>query len=185
MGFFKSVMQFIAKASIPVYRFENNRLVFKVGSDNLYFYELDDYDIKTRHDPYVISAYTLTTKDIHLEFMKVDSDVHWNADCLSIYEDLIKEKLKIKRLEVLEERDIETYCFKTYKADNSFIFHIIYVYTSLSNLIVIDTKGKLYKELLIKLDSSYQYSFDNEEKGEVNFNLSLVKENSMRSYFAL
>lgn len=185
MGILKNIMQFIAKATIPTYRFENNNLLFKIGSDKFYSYELEEYDIKTRHDPYVISAYTLVTKNIHLEFMRFDNDVNLNANILSVYEDLIKEKLKIKRLEVIEEKDIDTYCFKTYKADNSFIFHIVSLYTSFSELIIIDTKGRLYKELLLSLDSNYVYTFDEEQKGDVNFSISLVKENSMRSYFGV
>ncbi|QKF81579.1 hypothetical protein [Halarcobacter ebronensis] len=183
--FFKKFFEYLAKATLPIYRFENNRLYFRFDNDQYYKYELLDYDIKTRHDSYVIEGYTLSNADIHLEYIKVESDVSWNVEVVSAYEDLIKEKLKIGSLKVLEEKNIKTYTFKTYKADDSFVFHLIFIYTTSSNLLIIDTKGTLYKELISRFDSTYEYKYKEEQKGDINFNISIIKENSMRSYFGL
>lgn len=60
---------------------------------------------------------------------------------------------------------------------------MIYVYSISSELFVIDVKGNLYKNLLLSLNKNYKYCYENEQKGDINFNISLVKENSMRGFF--
>ena len=185
MGFFKQITDYIARATLPIYKFENNRLFFKVENDQYYEYELVNYEIKTRHDPYVLEAYTLSTKDIFLEYIKNDSNVSWSGQALSLYEGFIKEKLKIDELKVLEDSDIGNYTFRVYNIDKSFVIHIIYIYTASSNIIIIDAKGVLYKALRQNLDTSYKYSFDDMNRGEINFNISMVKENCLRGYFGL
>lgn len=183
MGFFKKILSNIFSASMPTYKFQDNKLYFKTELEDYFEYELGEYDLKTRHDPFVYEAYTISTKEIFLEFLKTDSNASWNGQPLSLYEGFFKKKLGIKYLEPIENKEISNYVFKTYRVNDSFILHMIYVYGSSSELFLIDTKGNLYKELLITLNKNYKYRFDEEEKGEVNFNISLVKENSMRGFF--
>ncbi len=183
MSFFKKIINFIAKASIPSFKFENNQLYFKLRNDEFYEYELVDYEIKTRHDSYIFEAYTLNTKDIFLEYIKVDVNTQWNGQALSLFEGFFKEKLNIGDIEVLEKKEIGTYTFKIYKLDDSFILHMIYIYSVSSDVIILDTKGDLYKNLLFRLDGKYEYRFDNEEKGDINFNISMVKENWLKGFF--
>lgn len=183
MSIFKKIINYISKASIPTYKFENNRLYFKLKNNDFYEYLLDDYDVKTRYDPYVIHAYTLKTQNIYLEYIKDDPNTQWNGQALSLYEGFLTEKLKIKDFTLLEKKEIENYTFKIYEIDESFIIHIIYIYGSSSNIIIIDAKGNLYKNLREKLDREYQYKYDDKEKGQINFDISLVRENNQRGYF--
>lgn len=104
MGILKKIADFIAKASMPTYKFENNKLFFKLSNDQYYEYELNDYDIKTRHDSYINEAYTLSTNDIFMEYIKCDQNVQWKGQALSIYEGFIKEKLNINELDTLEKK---------------------------------------------------------------------------------
>lgn len=182
MGFFNKIVDFIAKASLPTYKFENNQLHFKLKTDEYFDYDLENYEMKTRHDPYALEAYTIRTNNIFLEYIRLDNNASWNGQPLSIYQGFLKEKLNIKDFELLEKEEINNYNFKTYKIDKSFILHIIYIYTSISDIIIIDTSGNLYKNLLSKLDEKYLYKFDKEEKGSVNFNISIVRENCFRNY---
>lgn len=62
---------------------------------------------------------------------------------------------------------------------------MIYIYSPVLNIMILDTKGDLYKNLLLKLDSKYEYKYSSYNRGDVNFNISIVKENSIRSYFGL
>ena len=183
MGFFNKIAKFIASASIPTYKFEDNKLIFKVKAEEFYEYDLSNYEIKTRHDSYVIEAYTLNNQDIFLEYIRLDNTTTWNGQALSLYESFFKEKLNIKEFNTMEKKELGNYVFKTYKINDSFVLHMIYIYTTNSDIIILDTKGNLYKNLLFRLDGKYEYKFENEEKGDINFNISLVKENSLKGFF--
>lgn len=183
MSFFNKILKFIANASIPTYKFEDNKLHFKVKSEELYEYELELYDMKTRHDPFVLEAYTLNSQNVFLEYIRTDANAQWHGQPLSVYEGFFKEKLNIKELKTLEKNEIDHYVFKTYKVDDSLILHMIYIYGSCLDIMIWDTKGDLYKQLLFRVDGNYEYNFDNETKGDVNFNISIVKENALRGYF--
>lgn len=183
MGFFQKIANFIAKASIPSYKFENNQLHFKLRNDEFFKYDLIDYEMKTRHDSYIMEAYTLSTQDIFLEYIRLDTSAAWRGQPLSLFEGFFKEKLKIRSFDVLENKEISNYTFKVYKIDDSFVFHMIYISTAVSDLMIIDTKGELYKDLIFRLDGKYTYKYDKEEKGSVNFNISMVKENCIKGFF--
>ncbi len=183
MGIFQKVLNFIARASIPIFKFENNYLFFKLKNDEFYKYELKKYDVKTRHDPFILEAYTLNTKDIFLEYIRVDQNTFWNGQAFSLYEDFFKEKLDISSFETIEKKEVENYTFETKRVNESFVLHMIYIYMVNIDIIIVDMKGELYKNLLFRLDRNYLYKFNEEEKGEVNFNISLVKENCTRSFF--
>lgn len=185
MGFFKNIVDYIVKNSIPMYRFENNSLCFKLPDGNFYEYPVEDYDIKTRHDPYIIHAYTLKTKELFLEHIKNDQSTQWNGQALSLYKGFLRDKLKIKELNLLEKKEIGNYTFKIYEIDESFIIHIIYIFGSSSDTIIIDAKGSLYKGLRQKIEPLYEYKYEQKEKGEINFDISIVKENNLGGYFGL
>lgn len=182
MGFFDKVLKFIATAAIPTYKFEDDKLHFKVKTEEFYEYDLGYFDMKTRHDTFVLEAYTLRTDDIFLEFIRIDNNTQWESHALSLYESFFKEKLLIKSMDVIEKIVIDHYTFKTYKINDSFVLHLIHIYTAVSDIIIVDTKGELYKQILFRLDGKYEYKFDNEEKGEVNFNISMIKENCIRNF---
>lgn len=182
MGFIKDLFGNFMKLSRPVFSFVDNQLQFKINSDFFFKYTLEDYDVKTRHDPYIFEAYTLHNEDIFLEYIKDDFNTNWNGQALSLYEGFFKEKLRIYSWEVLESIDIDPYTFKTIKINNNFVLHIVYVYDISTNVIIIDTKGDLYKNLHVCLNANYEYKFANDLKGEINFNISLVKENSIKGF---
>lgn len=183
MGFFKKLLNMIASASLPTYKFENNKLQLKTDTDNYYEYDLDEYDIKTRHDPFVLEAYTLTSRDIFIEYIKTDSNTSWTGHALSLYESFFKEKLNVQESETLEKKEISNYVFQVIKINDSFVIHLIYIYTGNSNIIIVDMKGSLYQGLRVSFDKNYEYKYTDVEKGEVNFNISMVKENCLRGFF--
>lgn len=183
MNIFQKIIKFIVTASIPTFKFEDDKLHFKIKSDEFYEYDLGEYNIKTRHDPFVVEAYTLDSKDIFLEYIKLDNNAQWNGLSLSLFETFFKEKLKIDDLEVIEKKEHGHYTFKTYKLNNSFNIHLVFISTVSLDIMILDTKGYLYKNLLFRLDDNYKYKFDKEEKGDINFNISMVKENSIKGFF--
>ena len=62
---------------------------FKIDSDNTFKYTLSNIDTKTRHDPYIIDAYTLSANEIYLEYIHTDIDVSWNGQALSFFISLL------------------------------------------------------------------------------------------------
>jgi len=183
MGILQKIFKVIANASMPTYKFENNKLSFKLDSEDYFEYDLKNYDIKTRHDPFVLEAYTLNNDEIFLEYIKTDSSTSWNGQALSFYENFFKEKLQIRDFDTIENKEINNYVFKVKKIDEAFVLHIVYIWGANTDIIIVDMKGDLYKSLLTKLDSKYNYKFEEEEKGTVNFNISLVKENCLQGFF--
>lgn len=183
MGFFKNIINSIVKASHPLFVFESQALKFFLNSDEYYDFPISGYDIKTRHDPFVMEAYTLKNNDLFLEFIKVHSDSTWNGQPRSLYESFIKSELKLKSLEILEREDIGNYEFTTYRVNNSFILHMIYIWEVNKDIFILDTKGKLFSSILSQLKENYTYSYENDEKGEINFDISLVKNNAFHNYF--
>lgn len=183
MGFFKKIMKSILQASIPPFVFENNQLNFHLSNEDTISYDLGTYDLKTRHDPYSFEAYTLKNSDIHLEYIKLDINASWNGLSRSFYESLLKEKLKLKSMDVLKREEFGHFEFTTYKINDSFILHLIFIWEVQKDIFIIDTKGELFKDLLTHLKDDYVYEYDNEEKGSINFDISLVKNNAFHSYF--
>ncbi|RXK00220.1 hypothetical protein CRU98_03420 [Arcobacter sp. CECT 8986] len=183
MGFFKTILKSFFKVSRPIFSMEENILRFKVNSDYFYEFTLDNFEIKTRHDPYVIDAYTLKSKDIYLEHIRVDSDVIWNADALSIYENFLVEQLKLKEIKVVEHKKFEHYEFIVYKIDSTFIIPLIYIWEGSKDVFILDFDSSLYRKLLLQMDKSYRFEFKSEDILRVDFDSSLVKLNAFKSYF--
>jgi len=183
MGFFKNLLNNIAKAARPIYTFKDNTLTFKISSEESHSYALEDYDLKSRHDPYVSEAYTLYNKDIFLEYIRIANDTTWNGSAINFYENMFKDELKIKTLKILEDFEVDTYVFKIFEIDEQFIVFFIYIYEVNKDVFIIDTKGELYNSLASKKIHDYVGKYQDSLKGDVNFNMSLVKQNSQHEYF--
>ena len=70
-----------------------------------------------------------------------------------------------------------------YKIDYQYIVNVIYIYEINKEVFIIDTKGELYENLLNFFDKTYLYKFEKNPIDYKNLNISLVKNNAMKSYF--
>lgn len=181
----KTIFKKIAKLSIPYMTLEENDLKFKISSDDHTFkYTLLNIETKTRHDAYILEAYTLSADDIYLEYIHIDADVSWNGQALSFFISLLKEHIKAKKFELLEKEEFPHYEFLTYKVDDKYILNIIYIYEMHKEVFIIDKKSDLYKKLLKNFNKEYIYQFTkNDDSIPSIVNLSLVKNNAMNGYF--
>uniref|UniRef100_UPI0040482ABE hypothetical protein n=1 Tax=Aliarcobacter sp. TaxID=2321116 RepID=UPI0040482ABE len=72
MGFIldglKSVFKTLTKLSRPTFTLGENELIFKIDSDVFYKYQISNIETKTRHDPYILDAYTLTSNKLYIWF---------------------------------------------------------------------------------------------------------------------
>ena len=182
----KMIFKTITKLSRPYVSLEENDLKFKIDSDNTFKYTLSNIDTKTRHDPYIIDAYTLSANEIYLEYIHTDIDVSWNGQALSFFIGLLKDNINAKIFDLVEKEEFSHYEFLTYKVDNSYFLNVIYIYEVSKEVFIVDKKAELYEKLLKNFKKDYVYRF---EKNSNNIpkieNLSLVKNNAMNSYFAI
>lgn len=182
---FKSLFKTIKKLSRPYFSLEENELKFKIDSDTFYIFPITNIETKTRFDSYVLDAYTLKADNLHLEYIHTADDISWNGQALSFFKDLLKESIKAKSMELLEKKEFGHYEFLVYEIDNNFILNIIYIYEVNKEVFIVDTKGELYENLLKNFDKTYEYNFERKAINSIDLNLSLVKNNTMKSYFAL
>ena len=180
----KSFFKTIKKLSRPYFSLEENELKFKIDSDNFYIFPIFNIEIKTRHDPYVLDAYTLQIKDIYIEYIHTDNDVSWNAQALSLFQNLLKDTLKFRSMELLEKKEFKHYEFLVYKINNEYILNIIYIYEIDKEVFIVDSKGELFEGLLKNFEKKYVYNFEKNKNISLSLNVSLVKNNAMNSYFS-
>lgn len=182
---FNSFFKTISKLSRPYYILEENQLKFRIDHDSFYTFPIENIEIKTRYDSYILEAYTLKADDIYVEYINTQNDVSWNAHALSYFKDLLKDTINASSMDLLERREFGHYEFLVYKIDYSYLINIIYIYEINKEIFIIDTKGELYENLLISFDKTYKYKFEKKEVDFSNLNLSLVKNNAIKSYFNL
>lgn len=182
---FKSLFKTIKKLSRPYFNLEENELKFKIDSDNFYKFPVLNMETKTRYDSYVLEAYTLKADNIHVEYIHTDNDVSWNGQAFSFFKDLLKENIKANSMDLLEKKEFRHYEFLVYKINGQYILNLIYIYEINKEVFIVDTKGELYENLLKNFDKTYEYNFERKAINSIDLNLSLVKNNAMKSYFAL
>ena len=183
MGLFSKIFKSILKASRPSFVFESHQLKFDVSEEEYLTYDISDYEVKTRHDPYVVEAYTLANNELFIEYIKTDSDTTWNGQSRSLFETFFKDELKINSLSILKREEFGHYEMTTYRVNDNFILHLIFIWDATTDIFIIDTKGELFKTLMSKLQKDYEYPYESEEKGSINFNISMVKENAFKNFF--
>lgn len=183
MGFFKNFINSIIKNSAPTFSFENNRLNFNLGDEEPFTFELQAYDMKTRHDPYTIEAYTIISKSIFLEKIRTDIDTSWRGSPSSLFQTFFKNELNIKKLDLIDTKDTQNFEFIIFEVDKQFFLYYIYIYEANKDVFIIDTKGDLFSSLCKKLNINFKHDYNLSSNGSVNFDISLVKNNSFGEYF--
>jgi hypothetical protein len=182
---FKSFFKTISKLSRPYFSLEENHLKFKIDIDTFYSFPISNIEMKTRYDSYILEAYTLKADNIYIEYIHTQNDVSWNAQALSSFKDLLKDKIKAKSMDLLEKKEFGHYEFFVYKIDYNFVLNLIYIYEINKEIFILDTDGQLYEDLLKNFDKTYVYKFDKKPIIFTDLNLSLVRSNAIKNYFSL
>lgn len=180
---FKSLFKTITKLSRPYFTLEENQLKFKIESDNFYYFPISNIETKTRHDPYVLEAFTLTAKKLYLEYIHTDMDVSWNGQAFSFFISLLKRDIRAKTMDLLEKKEFNHYDLMVYKIDNSYILNLIYIYELDKEIFIVDLKGNLYEGLLKNFEKDYKYEFERNKKLNLTLNTSVVRNNAIQGYF--
>lgn len=181
----KTVVKKITKLSRPYFALEENQIKFKIDSEIFYNYPIENIEIKTRHDSYVIDAYTLNSDELYIEYIQTDHDVTWNGLALPYFINLLKTNLRIKDMQQLEKKEFNHYEFYTYKVDEEYILNIIHIYEVDKEIFIVDKKANLYEDLLKNFEKNYNYKYEKNMDISMYMNFSLVRNNAMNSYFSL
>ena len=174
MGFLSNIISKIKSATTATYQLKNDDLIFKINSDEFYTYNLKQFKQNHNANHHLSRAYTIKTEDISLEYISFNMNSSWSGAAYSMYEDFFKKELKIKSLKLLEEYEVNNYLFKTFEVDENFTMFFIYIYSSNEDVFIIDTKGELYNQLISKKLPNYKFNYTNNQKGNVNFDISIV-----------
>ena len=59
----KFIFKRVTKLSIPYFSLEENIFKFRITSEYIFDFPISNIETKTRHDAYVLDAYTLKTKE--------------------------------------------------------------------------------------------------------------------------
>ena len=184
MNFFKKLLNSLNHISRPIFSFDAHQsaISFVLPNDEFFSFTLENYDVKTRHDPYVFEAYTFNSKDIFFEYIHLDSVCNWNGLGRSFFEDLLKKKIN-QNLVLKERYEIGHYEFSTYETESNGFLHLIFIWDVSKSIFLIDKKGILYKEFLSLLKSDYKYLYEDKKIYDLDIEVSLVKHNSLNQYF--
>jgi hypothetical protein len=180
---FKSLFKTLTKLSRPYFTLEENQLKFKIDSDNFYYFPISNIETKTRHDPYVLEAFTLSANQLYIEYIHTDADISWNGQAFSSFIGLLKRDVRAKSMELLEKKEFNHYELMVYKIDNSYVLHLIYIYEINKEIFIVDLKGDLYEGLLKNFEKDYKYEFERNKKLNLTLNTSVVRNNAIHSYF--
>jgi len=136
-----------------------------------------------------VDSYTLHDNNaeygqLFIEYIYLGFRCHWNGLPTSFFETNLKHQLKIDSLETVEEFDVGTYNFKTYKIDNDTYLSMIYIFGGSTDRFILDYKGKLYTKLLKKFKPEYQNKVAFQKRFEGKYDDSLVRKNIINHYFS-
>ncbi|QKF72918.1 hypothetical protein AFAEC_0736 [Aliarcobacter faecis] len=179
----KFIFKRVTKLSIPYFSLEENDLKFKITSEYSYKFPISNIETKTRHDAYVVDAYTLKTKEIYVEYIHIYYDASWNGQALGHFLSLLKENIFAKNFDLVDSYEFNHYEFRTYFVDNSYYLNIIYLYENSKEIFIIDKKFSLFQGLLRNFKKNYTFTFDEKFNLDLDFSFSLVKKNATNNYF--
>ncbi len=167
------------------YNKTNQQLSFQLDSNTQYDLNVRSFKYQQRYSQNVLNAYTLNDEinAISIEHIQLTGNGAWRGQPRSVYENFIKEKLKIKSMQILSRKEINNYEFTTYKIDDKYLLHFIYIWESQRDTFIYDAKGLLYNKLIKKLNPAYEVETYDLSNYSRLFNESLVFYNTIYGYF--
>jgi len=176
---------FTACSSVMPYTYSSktNELKFKISKDNYFIKKLNNPEYIMTSDRCTNESYLLKEKRYFIEYVSLQNNCSWNGLPDGYFEREFKFELKLKSMVAVERIDIKNYSFSTFKINDKYTLNTITIYTTDSNTFIIDYEGKLYNQLLLKLNPSYQNTFLSSSRFKADYNYSMVRFNFFNSYF--
>ncbi|WP_072682582.1 hypothetical protein [Arcobacter sp. LA11] len=144
----------------------------------------DHYSYACNVDSYTLLDDNAQYGQLFIEYIYLGFRCHWNGLPTSFFETNLRYELKIDTLETVEEFDIGTYNFKTYRIDNDTHLSMIYMFGGSTDRFILDYEGKFYTKLLKSFKPDYQNNTAFQKRFKGKYNDSLVRKNLINHYFS-
>ena len=136
-----------------------------------------------------VDSYTLLDDNneygqLFIEYIYLGFRCPWNGLPTSFFETNLRDELKIDTLETVEEFDLATYNFKTYKINNDTYLSMIYMFGGSTDRFILDYEGKFYTKLLKSFNPNYQNKIAFQKRFKGKYDDSLVRKNIINHYFS-
>ena len=128
-------------------------------------------------------GFILDNSNVFMEYIRLRQAATWSGHPKSLYHNLIKEKLSLKSLDILNKQEYNNYEFITYQVNKKEILYLIYVWQPNTNVFIFDKKGNIFKALLAKFNPIYVNEWENEPTYQLSFNYGLIRENTFKRHF--
>lgn len=160
----------------------------KKDNNTLFPLKLTNPSFEYKHSFCVDESYTLLDDNkiygkLFIESITLSFNCNWSGLSIGFFESNLKSSLNLDSFEVVENIDITSYNFKTYKVNNDSYLSVIYIYGFNTDRFILDYNGKLYQELLKYFNINSKNKFYLEKRFIGNYKDSLVRKNIINHYF--
>lgn len=178
-------------SSSTVFNYSKNSKTLLLGKDNQNLIKVaftNPYIQNHQTFKCVNNSYTLRDENfkygrLFIESISLNSSCNWNGLSLGFFESNLRAQLNINKIQKVEEFEISSYIFRTYKINNDSYLSLIYNYSRNIDRFIIDYNGKLYDEMLKIFKPEYKTSMKFQKRFLGNYNDSLVRKNLIQNYF--
>lgn len=189
--FLSLILLFTGCTTSSVYNYSSSNKVLFLGNKKTQVFNIPlTNPIMQYHTSFncVRESYTLNDLNknygrLFVEYIDLDYSCSWTGLPSSFFETNLRYELKIDTLEVVENFDIGSYNFKTYKIDNDSYLSMIYIFGSTTQKFILDYNGSLYDKLLKSFKPDYENRYIFKKRFFGNYNDSLVRKNIINHYF--
>ncbi|PLY09018.1 MAG: hypothetical protein C0626_08350 [Arcobacter sp.] len=134
-------------------------------------------------DTYILSCKSKEYGNFFIENIELANNCQWNGAANGFFTYELKTRLKFKTFKLVDRFTKQNYEISTYKVDGEKYVSIIERYTVNGNILIIDNRGKLSAEIIKTLDPEFEYKYLNEQRTDIKYDYSLVKNNVFFRYF--
>lgn len=178
-------------SSSTVFNYSKNNKTLLLGKDNQNLIKVAFTNPSIQnHQTFkcVNNSYTLRDENfkygrLFIESISLNSSCNWNGLSLGFFESNLRAQLNINKMQKVEEFEISSYIFRTYKINNDSYLSLIYNYSRNIDRFIIDYNGKLYDELIKIFKPDYKTNIKFQKRFLGNYNDSLVRKNLIQNYF--
>lgn len=136
------------------------------------------------NNSYIINSTSLEYGNIFIENINLDNSCLWNGFSRSYFDDLFKEKIKVKSIQAIERIDFENFEFSTYLINDKYIMNLIFSFSSNQSTFTIDYNGVLFTKMIKSFDKNYVNKYLERPRFSSSYNSSLVNRNIIERYFS-
>lgn len=173
----------------PTFSYDSKKQIMSFYVNNEMFnIKLNNPFYQDRIDGCIEDSYTVYSQDsyfgrIGIENIDLYSECGWRGLDQGLYEDFIKDNLKLESFIALKRIKIKNYEFVTYSVNDEYILNMIYIYNVNKSTFILDYKGILFDVLIKKFRPNFENKYSENLRYDGVLNKSIVKDNSVNAYF--